>query len=244
MVTFVKSVDTVNDNLLSDFIGVANASVDSLETVASTAITERGALVASIDSLELVTGGNTAALEASVDSLEGNDDVLAEGIQAVRDDLDGYTVNANASIDSLELVDTALSNAITTNASDISDNGAAIGNLQASVDSLEIAEDNAIASIDSLEGIDTGLAADIAANALYLHQFGAVASPTEFVITTNVRFGANDDLKVSVNGHVLHPAAEGFADGYATADGARFDVSAIGYTLDAGDHVYVIGIQA
>jgi gas vesicle protein len=245
MVTFVKSVDTVNDGLLSDFIGVANASVDSLELVASTAIDERGDIVASIDSLELATGGNTAALEASIDSLEDVDAGLADDIQAVQDNLDDYATWTNASIDSLESVDTALSDAIDQNSSDISTNKsgidanlAAIGDLQASVDSLE--------SVDAaLAGAIDDNASNIDANAFYLHQIGTVnPNGIEFSITNAVRFGANDDLKISVNGHVLHPVLAGGADGYATVDGIKFDVSKIGYTVDENDHIYVIGIRA
>jgi len=235
MVTFVKSVDTVNDGLLSDFIGVANASVDSLEVVASTAITERGDIVASIDSLELATGGNTAALEASVDSLEDVDTDLAGDIQDVENELQNYVLAANASIDSLELVDAALSAEIATNASDIGDNGVAIGDLQASVDSLETAEDNAIASIDSLETVTIGLATDD----LRLHQFGTVVTPTQFTILNAVDVTPTADTLVFINGHNIHVETEGL-DGWSSPDGLTFNLAGIGYNIDAEDHIYVV----
>lgn len=235
MVTFVKSVDTVNDGLLSDFIGVANASVDSLEVVASTAIDERGDIVASIDSLELATGGNTSALEASVDSLEDVDAGLADDIQAVGNDLQDYVTATDASIDSLEDVDAALSAEIATNASDIGDNGAAIGDLQASVDSLETAEDNAIASIDSLETVTIGLATDD----LRLHQFGSFVSPTSFTVALAVDVTPTADTLVFINGHNIHVETEGL-DGWSSPDGLTFNLAGIGYNIDAEDHIYVV----
>jgi ABC-type transporter Mla subunit MlaD len=235
MVSFVQSVDTVNDGLLSDFIGVANASVDSLETVASTAIDERGDLVASIDSLEALSSAGTGALEASVDSLEDIDAGLADDIQTVANDLSDYTSWTNASVDSLEVVDTALSNAIDQNSSDISDNGTAIGDLQASVDSLEVAEDNAIASIDSLETVDNALAiADTR-----LHQFGTFVNPTRFQVALAVDVAATADTLVFINGHNIHVESEGI-DGWSSLDGLTFNLANIGYDIDAEDHIYVV----
>jgi len=242
MVSFVQSVDTVNDGLLSGFISVANASVDSLETVASTAITERGRLVASIDSLELVTGGNTTALEASVDSLEAVDTGLADDIQTVQDNLDDYASWTNASVDSLEAVDDALSLEIAGNASDISDNGAAIGDLQSSVDSLEL--------------IDAALSGEIAGNATYVKQGAQPVSPTTARFNTAIRIGASDDVAVYINGHEIHPvgivinqendfesAPVSTTEGY-TIIGTTVTFVNIGYDLEPTDHVHVRGVVA
>jgi hypothetical protein len=90
------------------------------------------------------------------------------------------------------------------------------------------------ASIDSLELYD-----------LVFEQAGTVASGAQFTLNTPVKFGVNDDLVVFINGHNIHKNGtfEGVAEGYETADGATFDLVSIGYTIDAEDHVTVIGIR-
>lgn len=238
MVTFVKSVDTVNDGLLSDFIGVANGSIDSLEVV-------DGTLAASIDSLEALNSAGTSALEASVDSLE-----LVDAAQ-------------NASIDSLENVDAELSAEIAGNATAIGVNAGDIADLQASVDSLELIDSglagdiaDANASIDSLEAVDAALSAEFTADTTYVRQGAQPVSLTEARFNTPIRLGATDDIAVFVNGLEIHPvgiavntggefggAEASTAEGY-TITGTTITFVGLGYDLEGNDHVHVHGIVA
>jgi hypothetical protein len=78
----------------------------------------------------------------------------------------------------------------------------------------------------------------------YLHKFGTVLNGTSFQLPVVMKFGANDDLSVFINGHNIHPltGVEGEpTHGYSTADGQTFTLTNIGYTIDAEDEVYVIG---
>jgi hypothetical protein len=74
IVTFVNSIDVVNDGLLSDFISVANQSVDSLESALSVEISETNADVTSLEdalSAEIAaTDADVTAINASIDSIE------------------------------------------------------------------------------------------------------------------------------------------------------------------------------
>ena len=91
IVSFVESVDTVNDGLVSDLTTNTGASIDSLEVVVSGL---SGGSEASIDSLEIF---EDAAI-ASIDSLET---ALGNEITATDNEVNAI----NASIDSLELYD-------------------------------------------------------------------------------------------------------------------------------------------
>ena len=188
IVSFVESVDTVNDGLVSSLTANTGASIDSLE-VQVTGLT--GGSGASIDSLEIYVDGISSDLAAEITATNG--DVTA----------------INASVDSLE---TALSSEISTTDGEIT----AIN-----------------ASINSLELYD-----------LVFEQGGNVASTTEFTLATPVKFGANDNLLVFINGHNIHKngSIEGAVEGYETADGATFTLVSIGYDIDVADHVTVVGI--
>ena len=225
IVSFVESVDTVNDGLVSDLTSVTGASIDSLETAVSGL---SGGSEASIDSLETALGneitatnGDVTAINVSIDSLE----VL------VAEDAD----DADASIDSLE---TQVSGV----ASDLSDYE---GDTDTSIDSLETALTSEISTTDSEI---TAINASINSLELYdlvFEQGGTVASTTQFTVNTAVKFGANDDLLVFINGHNIHKngSIEGAVEGYQTADGQTFELVSIGYDIDASDHVTVIGIR-
>ena len=187
IVSFVESVDEVNDNIVSNLtantgasidslevqVGAdasdADASIDSLETALGNEINATNSDVtnigASIDSLEVATGGDTTAINNSIDSLE---------VQVGADAAD-----ADASIDSLET-------AVSGNDGDITDLGASVDSLEtlvaadaadadASIDSLEtqvggVASDlsdyegDANASIDSLETLAAAIQSDVDAN--------------------------------------------------------------------------------
>jgi hypothetical protein len=53
----------------------------------------------------------------------------------------------------------------------------------------------------------------------------------------------NNDILVFVNGLQIHRSSEG-VDGFATANGQAFTVSALGYILEDSDHIVVIGVLA
>ena len=239
IVSFVESVDTVNDGLVSDLTSVTGASIDSLETAVSGL---SGGSEASIDSLEtyadaissdlaaeiLATNGDVTALGLSVDSLETQ-------VSGVASDLSDYEGDTDTSIDSLE---TQVSGV----ASDLSDYE---GDTDTSIDSLETALTSEISTTD---GEITAINASINSLELYdsvFEQGAVVAASTQFTLNTAVKFGANDDLLVFINGHNIHKDGtfEGQAEGYTTADGATFDLVSIGYDIDATDHVTVIGIR-
>jgi hypothetical protein len=67
-------------------------------------------------------------------------------------------------------------------------------------------------------------------------------SVTEFSVTTPLSL-ANNDILVFVNGLQIHKSSE-VIDGFATADGRTFVISGLGYTLEATDHIVVVGVEA
>lgn len=241
----IASVDSL-ENATGAATADLEASVDSLEVVASTAITERGDLEASVDSLEIAEDNAIA----SIDSLEGVDSELSVEISSEAARAEAAEGFLTASVDSLEL-------AVGGNDTDISD-------LQASVDSLEIvdgglADDiaDANASIDSLEAVDAALSTEFTANTTYVKQGGLPVSPTSFRVLTPVRFAAGDDLQVFINGLEVHPvgiaaldstggdfggSTVSVAEGYQTADGATFTLTNLGYDLEADDHIHVVAV--
>ena len=168
------------------------------------------------------------AVEASVDSLETQ-------VGGVASDLSDYEGDTDTSIDSLETQVSGLG-------SDLSDYE---GDTDTSIDSLETALSSEISTTD---GEITAINASINSLELYdlvFEQAGTVASGAQFTVANAVKFGNNDDLLVFINGHNIHKngTIEGVAEGYQTADGATFDLVSIGYTIDAEDHVTVIGIR-
>ena len=115
VVDYVNSLDVLQGGDLTTGLASVNASIDSLEGVASAAIN-------SIDDLQ----DADVVINASIDSLEG---VASAAINSI-DDLQAADVVLNASIDSLEGVASAAINSI-------DDLQAADVVLNASIDSLE-----------------------------------------------------------------------------------------------------------
>ena len=241
IVSFVESVDTVNDGLVSDLTSVTGASIDSLETQVSGL---SGGSEASIDSLETLVGvvqsdvdQNELDADASIDSLEtlagaaavkvdvdASIDSLETLAGLIQSDVDQNELDADASIDSLE---TALGNEISATNTDVTD-------LSASIDSLEGAAAVKVdvdASIDSLEQMVT-----------YSEQGASVTGPDTFMVGTPIAFSAQDDLLVFINGHNIHrtSSVEGLSEGYETLDGQNFNLINIGYNIDVTDHVVVM----
>ena len=216
VVAYVDSMDVLQGGQLTNGLAAANASIDSLETVASAAIdsiddlqaadveiikvqtaisnaldtndADNLALTASVDSLELVATGNSGAADASIDSLE--------------------TV-ASAAIDS--------------------------------IDALQAADVVIDASIDSLEA----LATDAFGAGVRIHQMGTVTSGTTFTIPTAVDSTVDADCVVFVNGKNEQMFMEALnTNGWVSADGRSFSLTNIGYPIDAEDEVYVIAPYA
>jgi hypothetical protein len=123
VVAYVDSMDVLQGGQLTTGLAAANASIDSLELVdagLNTSIAanikaisdvsadlvandeDNLALTASVDSLELVVGGNSGAADASIDSLE----VVASAAIDSIDLLQAADVVIDASIDSLEALAT------------------------------------------------------------------------------------------------------------------------------------------
>jgi hypothetical protein len=126
-----------------------------------------------------------------------------------------------------------------------------------SIDALQ-AQMLSVATDAELGTISTALSSEISAtnsdvlsiealigtNDDYKHEMGTFVGGREFSIANGVKFGANDDLLVFVNGHNIHPKVGEIADGYVTTDGVNFTLTNLGYLLEADDHVYVTGMKA
>ena len=74
-------------------------------------------------------------------------------------------------------------------------------------------------------------------------QLGTFVSRSSFTIANPVSL-ANNDILVFVNGLQIHRSADLEAEGFATDDGATFNLRHLGYEIDANDHVVVVGVAA
>ena len=221
VVAYVNSVSSTGDLDLTGFIATSNAN----DSTHSTAIV---GLLSDVSDLEAVDSTQSTAIAANASAISSNDgDIKDLQDLMTANDLDNVTLHTESSVQSTA----------------IAANLSAIGVINGSVDSLE--------SIDSL------LSAEIAALAAdaneYLHQMWDVASVANdgegvqtFRVVAPVEFAASDDLLVFVNGHNIHPefTFKDVAEGWSTENGQTFKVTNIGYTLDADDHVYVVGKKA
>jgi predicted nucleic acid-binding Zn-ribbon protein len=113
------------------------------------------ATTASIDSLELIVATGTGALDASVDSLEGN----VSDLQAADLDLQDSVDSLEGNVSDLQGADSDLQDSVDSLEDNVSDLQAADSDLEASVDSLEgnvsdlqAADSDLQDSVDSLEG--------------------------------------------------------------------------------------------
>ena len=241
IVEFVASHDSVNDNLLSNYITVANGSIDSLEVVDSKQTVDIAANASAITDLETFEGNTGAALlvvNASIDSLEVVD------------------AAAVASINSLEVVDSKQTVDIATNASAISDletfegnTNTALGVLDASVDSIELVDSKQTVDIGtnatniSRNGTDIstlqGKVTQLEGDSTYRKQYATVNSTSQATIASAVEYANDDDISVFVNGHSIgyYTANTG---GWSTTNGTVFTFTDIGYQLEDDDVVYVV----
>ncbi len=96
IVSFVASVDTLNDGIVSDLTANTGASIDSLEAVVGS---NGGSADASIDSLETEAAG----IQSDVDANEADADASIDSLETA---LTGAVSNSDASINSLELMTT------------------------------------------------------------------------------------------------------------------------------------------
>lgn len=167
---------------------------------------------------------------------------ISDFTSAVQSLIDNDSDQNAALIDAVEASVDSLETQVGGVASDLSDYE---GDTDTSIDSLETALTSEISTTDSEI---TAINASINSLELYdlvFEQGGTVASTTQFTVNTAVKFGANDDLLVFINGHNIHKngSIEGAVEGYQTADGQTFELVSIGYDIDASDHVTVIGIR-
>ena len=215
VVDYVNSMDVLQGGQLTNGLAAANASIDSLETVASAAIDSIDDLQAADTAISNALDTNDAdnlALTASVDSLET---VASAAINSI-DDLQAADLVIDASIDSLEAVASAAIN---------------------SIDDLQAADVVIDASIDSLEA----LATDAFGAGVRIHQMGTVTGGATFTIPTAVDYSSDADCVVFVNGKNEQMFMEALnTNGWVSANGTSFSLTNIGYSIDAEDEVYVI----
>ena len=219
VVAFVESVDTVNDNIVTNLTAQTGASIDSLEIQVSADASDADA---SIDSLETALGneitatnGDVTAISASIDSLEsatgGDTTAINSSIDSLETLVAADASDADASIDSLET-------AVTGNDGDIT-------NLGASVDSLEtlVGADaaDADASIDSLETQVSGVASDLSE---YEGDANASIDSLETLVGADAADAdaSIDSLETALNGFAkeayVHLAVTGLVSGSGATD--------------------------
>jgi len=227
IVSLINSVDKTNDDAFAAYALATDASIDSLEKV------DQG-LQSQISSNDT----DISNLQASVDALATADGYLANSVNSLETAVSVETTRNNdqdASINSLELLA----------------GGTTMREIELSIDALE-------ASVDSLELVDAGLATAISALQgadFMLHQEAIFVSTTEFRLPAGVRYGANDDIHVHINGHTIKPFVQTAGDdtekqrtyadhGWSTVNGVNFTLTGIGYPIDATDVLYVQAIKA
>ena len=238
----------MNDNLLSNYITVANGSIDSLEVVDAAAI-------ASINSIEVVDSKQTADIATNASGVSTNASAIS--------DLEDADSALAASVDSIELVDSKQTVDIATNASGVSTNASAISDLETFESNTNTALSALDASVDSIELVDSKQNVDISANAsaissndsdistlqtkvtqlegdsAYRKQYATVNSTTQATISAAVEYASDDDISVFVNGHGIG-AYTATTGGWSTTNGTAFTFTDIGYDLEDDDVVYVI----
>ena len=216
VVDYVNSMDVLQGGQLTNGLAAANASIDSLETVASAAIN-------SIDDLQAADVEITrvqTAISSALDTNDADNLALTASVDSLEDVVGGNSGATDASIDSLELVDSFAID---------------------SIDALQAADVVLNASIDSLEA----LATDAFGAGVRIHQMGTVTGGATFTIPTAVDSTVDADCVVFVNGKNEQMfMLELNTNGWVSADGISFSLTNIGYSIDAEDDVYVIAPYA
>ena len=248
IVNFVASHDSVNDNLLSSYITVANGSIDSLE------------LVDSKQTVDIAT--NASGVSRNEGNITTNASNISTNASDISDNADAISA-LESSVDSIELIDSKQTVDIATNASGVSTNASAISDLETFEGNTNTALGVLDASVDSLELIDSKQTVDIAANATaissndsdistlqgkvtalegdstYRKQYATVNNQTTVTISNAVEYASDDDISVFVNGHGIgyYTASTG---GWSSTNGTVFTFTDIGYQLEDDDVVYII----
>ena len=212
VVDYVNSMDVLQGGQLTNGLAAANASIDSLETVASAAIN-------SIDDLQAADVEITrvqTAISSALDTNDADNLALTASVDSLEDVVGGNSGATDASIDSLELVDSFAID---------------------SIDALQAADVVLNASIDSLEA----LATDAFGAGVRIHQMGTVTGGATFTIPTAVDSTVDADCVVFVNGKNEQMFMNELnTNGWVSANGLSFSLTNIGYSIDAEDEVYVI----
>ena len=216
VVALINSVDTENDNAFAGYALATDASIDSLENLASAAID-------SIDDLQAADTEITRVQTAISNALNLNDAdnvALTASVDSLEDVATGNSGATDASIDSLALVDSFAID---------------------SIDALQAADVVIDASIDSLEA----LATDAFGAGVRIHQMGTVTGGTTFTIPLAVDSTVDADCVVFVNGKNEQMFMEELNNnGWVSTNGTSFSLTNIGYSIDAEDDVYVIAPYA
>ena len=230
--TEVASIDTrISNEEITRSVDVKAVS-DAVSTIlagSTTDLDQFAEVIAYVDSLDTADGGalttQIASLETVVSTNSSLDVVLSDALST-------EVAATNADVDSIDVVlGTIATDATVTAISDAL--------------SVEIAATNT--EVDSIDVRATAIEADVAGNSsntVYAHQLATFRSATTFALAQGLRFGANDDLLVFINGHNIHKQLGEGSDGYATVDGVNFSLASIGYDIDANDHIYVTGVIA
>jgi len=226
-------VDSILQGATADLDQFAEviAYVNSVDTVGDLDLTNALAVVnASIDSLERIDTVISTALSAEIVATDGEIDDLQDSVDA----LEAADVLINASIDSLELVA----------------GGSTIKDLNDELDLVSTALSSEIVTTDAEISALQGDVAALGLSDKMLHQEAGFVDKVTFTLATPVRFGANDDIHVHINGHTIKPFVEGkvegrYADhGWSSADGQTFTLNNIGYDYEISDVLYVQAIEA
>jgi hypothetical protein len=212
VVDYVNSMDVLQGGQLTNGLAAANASIDSLENVASAAIN-------SIDDLQAADVEITrvqTAISSALDTNDADNLALTASVDSLENVVGGNSGATDASIDSLENVASAAID---------------------SIDDLQAADVVLNASIDSLEA----LATDAFGAGVRIHQMGTVTGGATFTIPTAVDYSSDADCVVFVNGKNEQMFMEALnTNGWVSANGTSFSLTNIGYSIDAEDEVYVI----
>jgi len=252
----ISSSNGYSDGLAGNYDAAGSAGTAKSEAIAAAAETAESKDVARALTTKADIKVQKDRIDAILNAVDANPDSFADVVTLINN-VD--TVNDNA----LATVILNLNNEISTTNSDITRIEAALAAEVSATNGDVTRIENALAAeVSSTNGdvtrIDNALAAEIAdtdadvtrleglisavAGTAKIEQIATFINATQFYLAKAVN-DANNDVLVYVNGLQIHRSSVG-VDGFSITNGGfNFQVSNLGYSLEANDHIVVIGIE-
>jgi hypothetical protein len=244
IVTLINQVDTTNDNALAAVIldinsEIADTNADVIR-IDQAVIDAETAAIAEAESKDAIraTAANAYADQAEADAISTASSDATTKANAALVSAKSYADQAevDAISTSYSYTDQAEADAISTASSDATTK-ANTAQSNAILSSNGYTDGREVNILSTLRGEISDLAGTDK-----LEQIGSFVNGTQFTVPSAISVD-NNDVLVYVNGMFMHGIGSGDTDGYTlAANGSTFNVSNIGYALEASDHIVVVGV--